>query len=138
MSSVIEQTVQARLVAADPRAQTVTATLHYDRDDPFAVRIEFPPVATLEGVVVAWTFARELLTAGLEEDAGHGDVCVRPYRFERTVLEFHAPEGRALVHIRTAELRHFLRCVEELVPAGHEHRYLDMDHALAELLGDAR
>ncbi|NBM17372.1 SsgA family sporulation/cell division regulator [Streptomyces sp. GC420] len=137
MSSVIEQAVQARLVAADPRTQTVTASLRYDRDDPFAVRIDFPPPATLENVEVAWTFARELLEDGLDGEAGEGDVRVRPYGFERTVLEFHAPEGTALVHIRTTELRRFLSSVEELVPAGREHLYLDMDHDLAELLRDA-
>ncbi|MEU3845213.1 SsgA family sporulation/cell division regulator [Streptomyces sp. NPDC028635] len=137
MSTVIEQPVQARLVAAAPRMPNIPATLHYDRRDPFAVRMTFPAPATLEGVEVCWTFSRELLTAGLETPEGHGDVRVRPYGFDRTVLEFHAPEGTAVVHVRTGEIQRFLRATSELVPVGLEHLQLDLDHGLAELMRDA-
>lgn len=137
MSTVIEQTVQARLVAAAPRMPTIPATLHYDRRDPFAVRMTFPAPATLDGTEVCWTFARDLLAAGLRESAGHGDVRVRPYGYDRTVLEFHAPEGTAVVHVRSGEIRHFLRATSGLVPVGLEHLQLDLDHGLAELMRDA-
>ncbi|MGW2954231.1 SsgA family sporulation/cell division regulator [Streptomyces eurythermus] len=137
MSTVIEQPVEARLVAAAPRMPSIPATLRYDRRDPFAVRMTFPAPATLEGVDVCWTFARELLTAGLEDPAGQGDVRVRPYGYDRTVLEFHAPEGTAIVHVRSGEIRRFLQAVDELVPAGLEHLQLDLDHGLAELMRDA-
>lgn len=138
MSTVIEQAVQARLVASAPRTETVAATLRYDRGNPFAVQMAFPARATLEGVDVAWEFSRELLAAGVEEPAGLGDVRVRPYGYDRTVVEFHAPEGVAMVHVRTSEVRRFLRRVQHLVPAGCEHRYLDLDQDLTELLRDAR
>ncbi|ALV32191.1 SsgA family sporulation/cell division regulator [Streptomyces sp. CdTB01] len=137
MSTVIERPVEARLVAAAPRMPSIPATLHYDRTDPFAVRMTFPAPATLEGVEVCWTFSRELLTAGLEGPEGHGDVRVRPYGYERTVLEFHAPEGTAVVHVRSEEVRAFLDATGELVPAGLEHLHLDLDHDLAELMRDA-
>ncbi|PZH04249.1 SsgA family sporulation/cell division regulator [Streptomyces sp. NTH33] len=137
MSTVIEQTVQARLVAAAPRMPTIPATLHYDRRDPFAVRMTFPAPATLEGVEVCWTFARDLLVAGLREPEGQGDVRVRPYGYDRTVLEFHAPEGTAVVHVRNGEIRRFLEATSELVPVGLEHLQLDLDHGLAELMRDA-
>ncbi|MER6983116.1 SsgA family sporulation/cell division regulator [Streptomyces carpinensis] len=137
MSTVIEQTVEARLVAAAPRMHSVAATLHYDRRDPFAVRMTFPAPATLEGVEVCWTFARDLLTAGLHEPEGHGDVRVRPYGYGRTVLEFHAPEGTAVVHVHSAEIRRFLQATSELVAVGLEHLQLDLDHDLAELMRDA-
>ncbi|MBY8866600.1 MULTISPECIES: SsgA family sporulation/cell division regulator [Streptomyces] len=137
MSTVIEQPVEARLVAAAPRMPSIPATLHYDRRDPFAVRMSFPAPATLEGVEVCWTFARDLLTAGLEEPEGDGDVRVRPYGYDRTVLEFHAPEGTAVVHVRSGEIRRFLRAASELVPVGLEHLQLDVDHGLAELMRDA-
>ncbi|MCD7443266.1 SsgA family sporulation/cell division regulator [Streptomyces lincolnensis] len=137
MSIVIEQPVEARLVAAAPRMPSIPATLHYDRTDPFAVRMTFPAPATLEGVEVCWTFSRELLAAGLEGPEGHGDVRVRPYGYERTVLEFHAPEGTAVVHVRTGELQQFLDATDELVPVGLEHLQLDLDHDLAELMRDA-
>jgi len=137
LSIVIEQTVEARLVAAAPRMPSIPATLLYDRDDPFAVHMTFPAPATLEGVEVCWTFARELLAAGMEEPEGDGDVRVRPYGYDRTVLEFHAPEGTAVVHVRSGELRRFLEATGELVPAGLEHLRLDLDHELAELMRDA-
>ncbi|MFC7303541.1 SsgA family sporulation/cell division regulator [Streptomyces monticola] len=137
MSLVIEQAVEARLVAAAPRMATIPATLHYDVGDPFAVRMAFPAPATLEGVDVSWTFARDLLAAGVDEGSGEGDVRVRPYGYDRTVLEFHAPEGTAIVHVRTAELRRFLKRADDLVPSGREHLHLDMDEDLAELMRDA-
>ncbi|AJP04858.1 SsgA family sporulation/cell division regulator [Streptomyces leeuwenhoekii] len=134
MSTVIEQPVEARLVAAAPRMPNIPATLHYDRRDPFAVRMTFPAPATLEGVDVCWTFSRELLTAGMEQPEGHGDVRVRPYGYDRTVLEFHAPEGTAVVHVRSGELRRFLAATNELVPVGLEYLQLDLDRDLAELM----
>ncbi|WDV55838.1 SsgA family sporulation/cell division regulator [Streptomyces coeruleorubidus] len=137
MSFVIEQPVEARLVAAAPRMPNIPATLHYDRRDPFAVRMTFPAPATLEGVEVCWTFSRELLAAGLKNAEGHGDVRVRPYGYDRTVLEFHAPEGTAVVHVRSSEVRRFLQATSELVPVGLEHLQLDLDHGLAELMRDA-
>jgi len=138
LSTVIEQLVEARLVAAAPRMPNIPATLRYDRGDPFAVRMTFPAPATLEGVEVCWTFARELLAAGLESPQGHGDVRVRPYGYDRVVLEFHAPEGTAVIHVRAAEIRRFLEAAGELVPAGLEHLQLDLDGALADLMRDAQ
>ncbi|MEU1511263.1 SsgA family sporulation/cell division regulator [Streptomyces sp. NPDC005811] len=137
MSTVIEQPVEARLVAAAPRMPSIPAMLHYDRSDPFAVRMTFPAPATLEGVEVCWTFARDLLAAGLERAEGHGDVRVRPYGYGRTVLEFHAPEGTAVVHVHSSDIRRFLSATGELVPVGLEHLQLDLDHDLAELMRDA-
>jgi len=137
LSTVIEQPVEARLVAAAPRMPSIPATLHYDRRDPFAICMTFPAPATLEGVEVCWTFARELLSTGMEEPMGQGDVRVRPYGYERTVLEFHAPEGTAVVHVRTGELQHFLDRTTELVPVGTEHLQFDLDRDLAELMRDA-
>ncbi|MFF4501377.1 SsgA family sporulation/cell division regulator [Streptomyces sp. NPDC001401] len=137
MSTVIEHPVEARLVAAAPRMPSIPAKLHYDRSDPFAVRMTFPAPATLEGVEVCWTFARDLLAAGLHGPEGHGDVRVRPYGYERTVLEFHAPEGTAVVHVLSHEIRRFLDATSALVPVGLEHLQLDLDHDLAELIRDA-
>ncbi|MEV7993096.1 SsgA family sporulation/cell division regulator [Streptomyces sp. NPDC086077] len=137
MSTVIEQSVEARLVAAAPRMPSIPATLTYDLTDPFAIRMTFPAQATLENEEVCWTFSRELLAAGMHEPEGRGDVRVRPYGYDRTVLEFHAPEGTAVVHVRSGELRRFLEATRVLVPEGLEHARLDLDHDLAELMRDA-
>jgi hypothetical protein len=138
LSTVIEQSVQARMVASAPRMETLPATLQYDRRDPFAVRMAFPAPATLEGTEVSWEFSRELLAEGMDAAAGVGDVRIRPFGYDRTVLEFHAAEGIAMVHVRTAELRHFLERAQELVPSGQEHRFLDLDRRLADLFGGPR
>ncbi|MFG3136936.1 SsgA family sporulation/cell division regulator [Streptomyces sp. NPDC048211] len=134
MSTVIEQSVQARMVASAPQMETLPAVLSYDRTDPFAVRMAFPAPATLRGTEVSWEFSRELLATGMDAPAGVGDVRVRPFGYDRTVLEFHAAEGIAMVHVRTAELRRFLRRAQQLVPAGAEHRFLDLDRNLTDLL----
>ncbi|MFJ9076242.1 SsgA family sporulation/cell division regulator [Streptomyces sp. NPDC102278] len=138
MITVIEQAVQARLVATAPKVETVPVTLCYDRSDPFAVRMAFPAPATLEGVEISWAFARELLECGLQRPAGHGDVRVRPYDAERTTIEFHAPEGVAIVLMTTADLQRFLERASAVVPPGLEHLYLDVDHSLAELMRGSR
>ncbi|WSR67655.1 SsgA family sporulation/cell division regulator [Streptomyces sp. NBC_01180] len=137
MPHVVLQAVQARLVTPAPRMETVPTTLRYDRADPFAVTVGFPPQATLAGVAVSWAFARDLLVAGLRAPSGMGDVRIRPFGFDRTVLEFHSREGVAMVHIHTTDLRHFLKRTETLVPSGREHRYLDVDQDVVELLRDA-
>ncbi|MET9734160.1 SsgA family sporulation/cell division regulator [Streptomyces sp. NPDC006458] len=137
MSTVIEQPVEARLISAAPRMRRIPAALHYDPRDPFAVHMTFPAQATLEGVEVCWTFARELLAAGLVGAEGHGDVRVRPYGFERTELEFHAPEGTAVVHLHAGDVRRFLDATGTLVPVGREHLMIDLDRDLAELMRDA-
>ncbi|WP_406864030.1 SsgA family sporulation/cell division regulator [Streptomyces sp. HUAS MG47] len=136
MSTVIEQPLEARLVASAPCMESVPATLRYDRGDPYAVSMAFPPPATLEGVEVSWAFSRELLTQGVEGPAGLGDVRVRPYGYDRTVVEFHAPEGIAVVHVRTSEVRRFLDRAQLLVPAGREYQYLDVDRNLSRLLDE--
>ncbi|MEV7726045.1 SsgA family sporulation/cell division regulator [Streptomyces sp. NPDC101733] len=138
MITVIEQAVQARLVATAPKVETVPVTLCYDRADPFAVRMAFPALATLEGIEVSWTFARELLASGIGRPSGSGDVRVRPYDGDRTTIEFHAPEGVAIVLVATAELQQFLERSHLLVPQGLEHLHLDMDHSLAELMRGSR
>ncbi|WP_329125910.1 SsgA family sporulation/cell division regulator [Streptomyces sp. NBC_01465] len=135
--TVVEQAVRARMIASAPRMETVPATLRYARRDPFAVQMAFPASATLAGTAVCWTFSRELLEAGVRAPAGLGDVRIRPYGDDRTVLEFHAGEGVAMVHLSTPELRRFLGRAESLVPRGCEHLHLDLDQDVARLLRDA-
>ncbi len=137
MSTVINQAVQVRLIASAPLERAIPAGLRYEPADPFAVRITFPATASLDGAEVAWTFARDLLATGLNEPVGTGDVHVWPCGTDRTVLEFHALEGMAMIQIDTTELRLFLRHSYELVPAGTESGHLDVDSDLAALLRDA-
>ncbi|MFI9719666.1 SsgA family sporulation/cell division regulator [Streptomyces sp. NPDC052396] len=137
MSTVIDQAVQARLIASAARPRAVPAHLRYARTDPYAVHISFPPAVSLDGAEVQWAFARELLASGLLTPAGRGDVRVWPCGPRRTVLEFHAREGVAMVQIDTEELRGFLTASYALVPAGGEAGLLDVDSGVAALLRQA-
>ncbi|MFG2830241.1 SsgA family sporulation/cell division regulator [Streptomyces sp. NPDC048434] len=137
MSSVIEQAVQARLIATAPRSQVIPASLRYDRADPFAVRLVFPPAASLDGAEVVWTFGRDLLEEGLYGPAGSGDVQIWPYDAEAVVVEFHAVGGMAVVQFDTRELRTFLTRSYQVVAQGDEAGHLDVEADLAALLREA-
>ncbi|MGW2917395.1 SsgA family sporulation/cell division regulator [Streptomyces angustmyceticus] len=137
MSSVIDQAVQARLIATAPRSQVIAASLRYDRADPFAVRLVFPPAASLDGAEVAWTFGRDLLEDGLLGPAGSGDVQIWPYDADAVVVEFHAVGGMAVVQFDTQELRSFLARSYQIVAKGEEARHLDVEADLVALLREA-
>ncbi|MEU8570411.1 SsgA family sporulation/cell division regulator [Streptomyces pathocidini] len=137
MSPVIDQAVQAGLITSESDVLKVKAVLRYDAGDPLAVRMCFPPKASLVGSEVSWIFGRDLLAAGLGSPAGDGDVHVRPHGEDETVLEFHASVGTAMVRVRTAELSRFLRRSYACVPAGREGLHLDLDGDLAALLREA-
>lgn len=135
MSAAIEQTVQARIIAAPPAARDISVGLRYDTNDPVAVRVVFPSDAALEDEEASWALARELLDAGLRAPAGDGDVHVRPCGQDRTVIELRAQEGVALVEFSAGDLRRFLRHSYAVIPRGEEHLTLDLDGELATLLG---
>ncbi|GAO12252.1 SsgA family sporulation/cell division regulator [Streptomyces lydicamycinicus] len=137
MDPVIDQAVQVRLIATTPGPHPVPAVLHYQPADPLAVRMSFPPEISLDGSAVDWAFARELLDEGLRVPAGRGDVRVRPSGPDRTVMEFHADEGIAMVQLRTTDVRQFLARSYAAVPAGAEPAYLGLERGLAELFGAA-
>ncbi|MGW6916019.1 SsgA family sporulation/cell division regulator [Kitasatospora sp. NPDC054939] len=141
----VEQTVQARLAVTTHRWVRLRTTLQYRADDPLAVRMFFPAEYALDeagpdaedgaAADIEWVFGRRLLAVGLEQPAGIGDVHVRPLPGRRTAVELHTPEGTALLQFDTVDLRRFLWHSRLAVPEGEEHRYLDADRALADLLG---
>jgi hypothetical protein len=134
---VIDQAVRVNLITSVTPVQEVSAILRYRCDDPLAVRVCFPPQASLAGSHVEWVFGRDLLAAGLEEPVGEGDVRIRPLGSDATVLEFHAAVGTAMVRTPTVPLRSFMRQSYRLVPAHSEHLFLDLDRDLAALLREA-
>ncbi|MEU5998302.1 MULTISPECIES: SsgA family sporulation/cell division regulator [unclassified Streptomyces] len=135
MAVTLEQPARARLVAPEGRERALPVTLRYAADDPLAVQIVFPPEASLDGAEVTWIFARQLLEEGLRAPAGGGDVHIWPCGRARTVLEFHAPQGLALVQFDRAVLQRFLVRTYAVVGAGREVAGLDLDQDLARLLG---
>jgi hypothetical protein len=134
MSAVFDHTVEARLIAEPPAARTLTAALRYDSEDPLAIRLLFSAEASLDGAEVTWAFSRDLLHAGLLATAGEGDVLVSPHGEGRTVIELLSEQGVAVLEFATSDLRRFLRCSYDAVPAGREHEHLDLETGLEALL----
>ncbi|MFD9792811.1 SsgA family sporulation/cell division regulator [Streptomyces sp. NPDC059070] len=138
MSTTVEESVLARLVTDAPHGVAIPVALGYSGRDPLAVTMTFPPEVSLHDEGVTWVFARNLLDEGLRAPAGAGDVHVWPLGPARTMVELRSPDGLALLEFGTSALRRFLFLTYAAVSAEAENQDLDMDGALAELLGETR
>ncbi|MFH9725877.1 SsgA family sporulation/cell division regulator [Streptomyces sp. NPDC017254] len=104
----------------------VEATLHYDPDDPWAVRITFrlPP-----GTIVDWTLSRELLRSGTRVLSGEGDVrlcLLRGGGLEgRVRMRLGTAGAFAVVDVDRAGLRNWLAETYVAVPEGGEAARID-------------
>lgn len=115
----------------DTATTPVRSRLRYRAEDPFEVQLVF-----LDAERVAWSFARDLLRAGLEEGTGAGDVRVWPAEAAGQVfLRLSSPGGQAVFAADAAHLRGFVALTEALVPHGEESRWLALDEGLAVLFG---
>jgi len=86
---------------------------------------------------VEWIFARELLTIGMVRRVGEGDVQVWPARTEGEQslnISLTSPFGQALFEVPLAPLTAFLNRTYELVPAGRESDFMDLDQELSNML----
>ncbi|MFJ8310569.1 MULTISPECIES: SsgA family sporulation/cell division regulator [unclassified Streptomyces] len=99
----VEDHARARIVTDAPLSNPVPVALRYDpADSPGAVCFAFPGGTE-------WTFPRALLESGLRAPARRGDVEVWPCGRAQTVLEFHSPDGVAVVQFDSSPLVRFLR-----------------------------
>lgn len=125
------------LVVPEHGAVPLVASLYYGAEDPYAIKMAFH-VGTDEPV--EWIFARELLAAGLEGPAGEGDVQVWP---EAAVghdilnLALSSPFGEAHFEAPLAATAEFLKSTYEIIPAGSEGDFIDIDTELDDLLWQA-
>ena len=88
--------LRLRLLVAGDAALPVPAALRYDLADPYAIHATFHAA----GDTVEWVFARDLLAAGLRDDAGLGDVRVWPSSeagVQVVYISLSSPEGEALL-----------------------------------------
>lgn len=135
--TTVEVETQLRLVAPDVTALPVRASFRYDPADPYAVHVLFH-AESAGGEAVSWSFARELVVAGLDEPADIGDVRVWPWTTPRgdfLALAISSPDGNALFEIPRSALVRFLRRTYAVVPRGREPEYLDVDSCVFRLLG---
>ncbi|WP_404959700.1 SsgA family sporulation/cell division regulator [Streptomyces sp. 147326] len=105
----VEERVRARVITDDPLYRTIPVALRFAPAEPLAVRIVFPADLSPEGTDNEWVFPRALLEAGLQAPTGTGDVRIWPCGRVQAVVEFHSPEGVAVIQFDIAALRRFLR-----------------------------
>ncbi|MFI8261549.1 MULTISPECIES: SsgA family sporulation/cell division regulator [unclassified Streptomyces] len=105
----VEDRVTARVISDDPLFRKIPVALRFAPAEPLAVRIVFPAGLSPEGTENEWVFPRALLEAGLQAPTGTGDVRVWPCGRVQAVVEFHSPEGVAVIQFDIAALRRFLR-----------------------------
>ncbi len=125
--------LELRLVVPGGPPLPVLAGLRYDTNDPWAVRVAFQTGGEGDGVV-EWMFARQLLTDGVTEACGEGDVRVWPalHGADRVVsLSMASPSGAALFEIDRDALVEFLQQTYLAVPTGHESEVVDFEAELA-------
>ena len=132
------QTIAQRLVVAlrtsTGEAAPVLVELGYSADDPYAVRLSFHP----DDSPVCWDFGRDLLSGGLQEPTGDGDVHVWPCLDSAgrsvVIIELCSPDGEALVQTRTDDLYSFVERMNAAVTPGTEALLIDIDSAITAIL----
>jgi hypothetical protein len=132
--ATVTQTVTLELIDPTGAATPINAELRYDARDPYAVTTVFMTGTTQ----VRWTFGRELLTDGLYEPAGDGDVHVWPCLDSEghavVIIELCSPDGEALVQARTGDLSAFVEKMNKAVSPGTESALVDVDAAIDAIL----
>ena len=114
----------------------IDAELRYDPADPFAVSLA---IGVDCGEPVIWTFARELLSAGVNSPSGEGDITVEPdmshgFIGERQLRVTLATDCMATMLASTDRVVEFLVETYAVVPTGAELDRVDFDAEIAALL----
>lgn len=133
-SSTASAEVGLRLVVPDRTTVPLLATLEYAADDPYAIRVAFH---VGDDDPVEWIFARELLTVGVVRRVGDGDVQVWPAddpRERALNLSLSSPFGTAHFEAPLTPLTDFLNRTYEIVAAGRESDFIDIEAELDDLL----
>lgn len=127
----VTQPVTVELIDASGAATPIEAELQYDPKDPYAVTTVFMTGSSQ----VRWTFGRDLLTEGLYEPSGDGDVhvwpCLDSDGHAVVIIELCSPDGEALVQAKTGDLSGFVERMSKTVPLGAESEHINMDAAIA-------
>jgi hypothetical protein len=133
-SDTVSAELGLSLVVPEHGAVPLVASLYYSADDPYAIRMAFH-VGMDEPV--EWIFARDLLAVGLEGPAGEGDVQVWPgeeHGEEVLNLALSSPFGEAHFEAPLSATAEFLQRTFEVIPAGREIDFINLDSELDELL----
>ncbi|HEX6876813.1 MAG TPA: SsgA family sporulation/cell division regulator [Nocardioidaceae bacterium] len=128
---IVSQALTLELIDSTGTATPIDAELQYDPRDPYAVTTVFMTGRSQ----VRWTFGRDLLTAGLYEPSGDGDVhvwpCLSAEGHAVVIVELSSPDGEALVQAKTGDLSAFVERMSKAVVPGTESEYLNIDATIA-------
>lgn len=128
---IVSQAVTLDLIDSTGTSTPIEAELQYDPRDPYAVTTVFMTGRSQ----VRWTFGRDLLTAGLYEPSGDGDVhvwpCLDSDGHAVVIVELCSPDGEALVQAKTGDLSAFVDRMSKAVVPGTESEHLDLDSTIA-------
>src|SRR5699024_7889376 len=120
--------LRLRLVVPERTSVPLVARLDYSANHPYAIRVAFQ---SGEDNPVEWIFARELLTVGIVRPVGEGGVRVWPSKDEsgdRSVsIALSSPFGQVEFDTQVPPLAEFLHRTYEIVPAGQEAQFIDLD-----------
>ena len=154
-STTVSAELGLRLVVPQQTIVPLVASLYYSAEDPYAIRMAFH-VGTDEPV--EWIFARDLLAAGIESRQGEGDVQVWPSPVSVAEtgdldligaaepqgtpgkvlnIELSSPFGQAHFEAPAEAMSAFLQRTYQIVPAGQESRFIDIETELNDLLRNA-
>ena len=138
---------ELRLMGPEQLIVPLAVEWSYSRQDPYAVTLSLDTGAEQP---VQWIFARDLLASALLGPAGLGDVQAWPAAEsagpqedgagagEKIVnIVLGSPDGSARFEAGAAGIEAFLDRTHELVPAGQESGFLNIDDGLADLLTQA-
>lgn len=131
--SVVRQ-LTLELISSTERSSPLDAELRYDPRDPYAVSL----VLRTGSAPVTWIFGRGLLSAGLDEPTGDGDVhvwpCVDLCGRRVVMIEFRSPDGRALLQAPVGAVADFVESTHRAVAPGCESDYVDMGAMITAIL----
>ena len=126
----------ALTVATGNGEAELSGELRYDPSDPFAVSLA---IGVECGEPVVWTFARDLLSAGVTAASGEGDITIEPTNDEgheeRVLRVTLATDCLATMLVSMDRVVEFLVETFALVPTGTELDRVDFDAEIAALLG---
>jgi hypothetical protein len=127
----LTQPVVVDLIDPTGASTPIEAELQYDPADPYAVTTVFKTGSN----VVQWTFGRDLLTEGLYEPSGDGDVhvwpCLDAAGHAVVIIELCSPDGEALIQAKTGDMHSFVERMSAAVTPGNESELVDVDATIA-------
>lgn len=136
MTPTVSTELSLSLVVPGDEPLPVEARATYAMSDPYAVRLD---ISTGPDSAVTWHFSRELLTAGVSDLTGEGDVRIQPVQaggIHLVRITLSSPDGIASLEAPLAQVTEFLTETYVLVPTGSESDFVDLDREISQLLAD--